>query len=261
MGPPFRPVVCRREAEHVGQLPGPARGGWPGRPHRLLLGGGAGRHPGDHLRRSTGRGLSVRQRPDWAGLGAWRPGRHLHADDPRTTGGHAGLHPYRGSPQRGLWRFLPRLHRGSLRGRRGPAGHHRRCRLPPWRAVGPEGQRGRRPRIRRPVGGTRGGRQQVRHRGDDGRGPRPLVARPDGRGLKRLSGRTYGLRAVAVPAVHVRDHGQAQGHHAHHRRLPDPGGLHPPDGLRHPGRRGRLLVCGRHRLGNRAQLHRLRPAG
>ena len=34
------------------------------------------------------------------GLGcrAGRPGRHLHADDPRAAGGHAGLHPHRCGP-------------------------------------------------------------------------------------------------------------------------------------------------------------------
>ena len=36
---------------------------------------------------------------------------------------------------------------------------------------------------------------------------------------------------------------------------------HPPAGLRHQARRGRLLDGGRHRLGDRPQLHRLRPAG
>ena len=45
-----------------------------------------------------------------------------------------------------------------------------------------------------------------------------------------------GRRGPAVPPVHQRHHGQAQGHHAHHRRLPDPGGLHPQVRLRPPPR-------------------------
>ncbi len=52
-----------------------------------------------------------------------------------------------------------------------------------------------------------------------------------------------------------------QGDHALDRRLPHPGGLHPPGGLRPPPRTGRLLVCRRHRVGHRSQLHRVRPAG
>ncbi len=68
------------------------------------------------------------------------------------------------------------------------------------------------------------------------------------------------LRAAAVPALHLGHHRQAQGHHAHLRRLPDPGLLHPPQRLRHQARQRRLLVHGRHRLGHRPHLHRLRAA-
>ena len=55
--------------------------------------------------------------------------------------------------------------------------------------------------------------------------------------------------------------GRAQGDPAHHRRLSDPGRLHALGGLRPQARRRRVLVRGRHRLGHRAQLHRLRAAG
>ena len=42
-------------------------------------------------------------------------------------------------------------------------------------------------------------------------------------------------RAAAVPALHVGHHRQAQGHHAHDRRLPDPGHVHPQVRVRlHP---------------------------
>ena len=68
------------------------------------------------------------------------------------------------------------------------------------------------------------------------------------------------LRAHALPALHLGDDGQAQGHHAHDRRLPPRHELHPRDGLRHQARR-RVLVRRRHRLGDRPQLHRLRAAG
>ena len=54
--------------------------------------------------------------------------------------------------------------------------------------------------------------------------------------------------------------GQAQGHPAHDRRLPDPGLLHALGGLRPQAGHRHLLVRRRHRLGHRPQLHRLRPA-
>ncbi len=68
-----------------------------------------------------------------------------------------------------------------------------------------------------------------------------------------------GQRGHAVPALHLRHDRQAEGHRAHHRRLPHRRGLHASRRLRHQGGRC-LLVRRRYRLGDRAQLHRLRPA-
>ena len=99
-----------------------------------------------------------------------------------------------------------------------------------------------------------------RQRRGDGRGPRPLVPRADGGRRRRVPGRAVRRRAAAVPAVHVGHDGQAEGDHAHDGRLPDAGRLHPQVRVRPaPGDR-RVLVHGRRRLGDRAQLHRLRPA-
>ena len=78
-------------------------------------------------------------------------------------------------------------------------------------------------------------------------------------GLRRVPGRAARLRASALPAVHLRHDRQAQGHPAHHRRLLGRHLHHHQVGLR-PERRRHLLVHRRHRLGHRAQLHRLRPA-
>ena len=78
---------------------------------------------------------------------------------------------------------------------------------------------------------------------------------------RRARGRVLRRRAPAVHHVHRRDDGQAQGHPPHHRRLPVARGDHAPLRLRHQARDRRLLDGGRHRLGHRAQLHRLRPAG
>ena len=68
------------------------------------------------------------------------------------------------------------------------------------------------------------------------------------------------VRAAAVPAVHERHHRQAEGHHAHVRRVPHPRRLHAQVRVRSPPRHGHLLVHRRRRLGHRPQLHRLRPA-
>ena len=74
-----------------------------------------------------------------------------------------------------------------------------------------------------------------------------LPVRADGRG------------GPPLPALHERDDREAEGDRAHDRRLPrrrrDDAPLH----LRHRARL-RVLVRGRHRLGDRAQLHRLRAA-
>ncbi len=104
---------------------------------------------------------------------------------------------------------------------------------------------------------------------DHGGRPRPLVARPcERRGRRRrrpprrrVRAGAHGRRGPAVHPLHVGDHRRPQGNHAHHRGLSHPGGLHPPGGVRPPSRRRRLLVRGRHRLGDRAQLHRLRAPG
>ena len=67
------------------------------------------------------------------------------------------------------------------------------------------------------------------------------------------------LRAPALRHVHLRHDRQAQGHPAHHRRLPHRHVVHPLVGLRPQGRR-RLLVHRRRRLGDRPLLHDLRSA-
>ena len=47
-------------------------------------------------------------------------------------------------------------------------------------------------------------------------------------GRPRLSGRAGRFRAASLLAVYIGHHRQAEGDHAHHRRLPHPGGVHPP---------------------------------
>ena len=94
-----------------------------------------------------------------------------------------------------------------------------------------------------------------------GRAARRLVARGGGPAADRARGRGLRRRAPALHHVHQRHDGQAEGHLAHERRVPHPRlGDAPPD-LRPQARDGRVLDGGRHRLGHRPQLHRLRAAG
>ena len=90
--------------------------------------------------------------------------------------------------------------------------------------------------------------------------PRRLAARGDGPGLGPLRPGGDGGRGPAVHPLHLGLDRPAQGRGAHHRRLPRLRRDDPRVRLRLPRRR-RLLVHRRRRLGDRAQLHRLRPAG
>ena len=102
----------------------------------------------------------------------------------------------------------------------------------------------------------------VRRTGQDvalDRGSRRVVARRRRRCLEGAHPRGVRRRAPALRHVHLRHHRQAQGHPAHDRRLPGRHVVHPLGGLRPQGRR-RLLDRGRHRVGDRPLLHRLRSA-
>ena len=68
--------------------------------------------------------------PHRAGRAHRRQGRHLHADDPRDGGGHAGLRPPRSAAHRGLRRLLVRRPAGTHPRLRRPLRHHGRRRLP-----------------------------------------------------------------------------------------------------------------------------------
>ena len=76
----------------------------------------------------------------------------------------------------------------------------------------------------------------------------------------RVRARAHGRRGHALHPLHVGHDGQAEGHRPHDRRLPGRHLRHHQVGVRPQGGR-RLLVHGRHRLGDRAQLRRLRAAG
>ncbi len=206
-----------------------------------------------------------------AGRDHGRPGRDLPADDPR--GGHLDAR-LRADRRRALRRVRRVLRRGAAlpdRRRPGLPGDHRRRRLPARQ--GQCAQAGRRRGARRgqdalgPIDATA---STVRH---------VLVVRRTGQDVDWTEGRDVWWhdaldgrvrpahpggrrrRAPAVHPLHLGHHREAEGHLPHHRRLPDPGGLHAPERLRPQARDRRLLVHRRHRLDHRAQLRRLRPAG
>ena len=105
----------------------------------------------------------------------------------------------------------------------------------------------------------RGGGAQHRRRRADEEGATSSTTRRS-RPPRGLPGRAARRRAPAVRALHERLDRQAEGHPAHHRRLPHRRGLDDEARVRPQARRGRVLVLGRRRLGHRPLLHRLRAA-
>ena len=169
-----------------------------------------------------------------------------------------GLRPHRRRPFGRVRRVLagqprrphPRLPLDLSRHRRRGAARR------PHRAV--EAQRRRRTRK---LPGREGRDRRAPHRRCDrlGRRPRHLVSRGLRRRLARLPARGDVGRGPAVHPLHLGLDRSAQGRAAHHRRLSRLRRDDPRIRLRLPRRRG-LLVHRRCRLGDRAQLHRLRAA-
>ena len=172
--------------------------------------------------RPPARGQQGGQRAQGARRRDRRPGRDLHADDPRAADRDARLRPDRRAAHGRLRRLLAE----ALSGRINDCGAKVLITADGgWRrgkAVGLKHARrrgaGRHPDDRaRPRRAT--GSATTCHMVHDRR-PRRLVARhrrPPVRGLPAGPGR---LRAHALPALHLGHDGQAQGHPAHDRRLP-----------------------------------------
>ncbi len=192
-----------------------------------------------------------RARADGARRAGGRPRRDLPADDPRGRGRDAGV---RAARRPALGRVRRVLGRGAAqpdRRRDGEGRHHRRRAEPARVADG--AQAGRRRGGRGvPVGRARPRRPAHRAGRRLDRGPRRVVARHRRPPARRAHARGVRQRAPAVHPLHVGHDREAEGHPAHHRRLPDADVVHAPRGVRPQARHRRLLVHRRHRLGHRA---------
>ena len=260
VGAALREVVPRRQAQRRLQLRRPARRRGARRPRRLPLGGRAGgRAAGDHLRRPAARRRPHGERAQGARRRQGHEGRDLHGDGPRAAGGDARLHAPRRAAHGRLRRLLRRLalrprERHGLRG----ADHAGRG-VAPRHDGAAEADRGRRDgrRARDPARRSSSaapattcpmqeGRDHWLHDFDVSDDPGHVPAGADGQ------------RGPALPHVHVRHDGEAEGDRAHDGRLPRRRRLDARADLRPEAGGGRLLVRGRHRLDHRPQLHRLR---
>ena len=263
-------VVRGRQAQRVLQLRGPASRAVQEQ-GRVHLRPGAGGRParGRHLSRPVhpgkrdGRAAARLRRASGGG-----PGNTAPADDPGTADHDAGVRTAGRRPLGGLRRLQRRGVRHPRRRLRQPGPDHHGRLLPERQAAGPQGERRhRRGRGRegRPDGGQGPGLEtlpgQVGHSHPDGQGPRLPDERPPAE-IQRAARRArfHGRGGAALPYVHERDDGPAEGMPAQNGRLP---GLRGGDLEVHPGHSpdGRLLVLRRHRVDHGPLLYRVRTAG
>ena len=264
MGPAVREVVRRRQAQRLARTAStgtsrPASGdkvayhwiGEPGDTRTITY--------ADLLREVQKTANALKE----LGVAHGRPGRDLHAHDPRAAHRHARLR----APRRAAHGRLRRLLRGGAvrphQRRPGQGAHHRRRRL----AAGQGRSTSRRPRTRRcsetptieHVLVVRRVGDAAAH--DHDRGPRRLVARhrgaPDAPTARPCPSTPSTCCTCCTPRG-PRPSPRAS-------CTPRPATSWAPaythaDGLRHQARR-RLLVRRGHRLGHGPQLHRLRAAG
>ena len=172
--PSVLPVVRRRHAERLGQLPRPAPRGRRRREDRLRVGRRAGRRRAHHqLPAAARRGQPLRERAEGARGAARRSRRDLPRHGPRAARRDARLRPHRRGALGRLRRLLLHLARRSHRRRRVQGADHRGRRLAQGLDRAPQGQRRCRPRAER-VGRAR--RRRAPHRDTTWPGPRAATA-------------------------------------------------------------------------------------
>ena len=163
-----------------------------------------------------------------------RPGRHLHADDPRGGRRDAGLCAASGAPHTVVFGgFSSTALRARLQDCDAQGRHHLRRGLPARRCVCVEAGRGR---------GAAGVPRRPSRTCSSYAGPARTSTGPTAVDLwwhdvvdsasKRAHARGVRRRAPALRHVHVGHDRQAEGHPAHYRRLPGRHGVHALGGLR-----------------------------
>jgi hypothetical protein len=131
---PRRPLVRRRQDQHHGTTASIATSTAHARTRpRSSVRGRARRHPRPHLRRAPPRGVPGRQRAERPGRRAGRPGRDLHADDPRGRRSRCSPAPASGAPHSVVFGGFSAEALPTASTTPGQARHHRRRRLAPRR--------------------------------------------------------------------------------------------------------------------------------
>ena len=188
---------------------------------------------------------------------------HLHAAGARAGHRDARLRPHRRRPQRGLRRLQRRVAARPHQRRAGagcssrPTAATAAATSWPLKAIADEARRRDAVDRTRRRASSAAATSRSRSTMKEGRDHwyHELMA---GR-VRALRARADGRRGHALHPLHLGHHREAQGHRPHDRRLSGRHLRDDQDGVR-SARRRRVLVHGRHRLGDRAQLRRLRPA-
>ena len=236
VGPAVREVVRRRQAQRRVQLPRPPRRGRPRRPGRVPLGRRARRHA--RASRIASCSTSRAASPTCSSRSASR-----RATGSRSTWAWCPSSPAAmlacariGAPHSVVFGgFTAAVAARPHQRRRGQGAHHRRRRVAARLRRRAQGHRRRSASRRRRRSSTCSCCAAPRTTSRCRR-PRPLVARHRAAAVGRVPARADGQRGPALHPLHVGHHREAQGHHAHDRRLPHAVRVHAQVRLRPPAR-------------------------
>ena len=217
--PPFAKWFVGRKDQRLVQLHRPAPDDAAKEQDRDSLGRRAGRPAADLVPGTAPAGVPLCECPEGPGTEGGRSGHHLHGDGPGAAGGAAGVRAAGDHAFGGVRRLFGGGAQGAHSGSGSGGGDHGGRSVAARQGSAAQGRGGRgadglperEGRDRLPADGRRDR--------DEGRA-RPLVAHARRRRERGLPGRAARQRASAVRAVHVGDHGQAQGHRAHDGGVP-----------------------------------------
>ena len=233
--PPFAKWFVGGEIERLLQLPGPAPRHAPRQEDRHHLARARPARPrGTHLRGAPPRGVQVRQRAEgWASARATGCAIYMPMV-PELADRHAGLRPDRRDPL--AWSSAASPPRPSATASTTPRrkllitadGGYRRGKPMPLKTTVDEARRRGRPHRRERASSSSATASDVDwHEGRD-----LWWHDVDAEAARRARARGDGRRGPAVHPLHLRLDRQAQGHRAHHGRLPHPARPRTQVGLR-----------------------------